>query len=176
MSSDTEDRQIYSGRILSLWVKFVASPDGGRHMREIVEHRPGAAAVALDSEHRVLLVRQPRPAVNADVLELPAGLMDPGERPLDTARRELQEETGFVAARLEPLVAFYTSPGFTDELVHIFAAFDLREDIVKHDEEEQIELVRLPLDEAIDRVMRGEISDAKTVTGLIAYEDRFSSR
>jgi ADP-ribose pyrophosphatase len=167
-----QDREIYSGRILSLWVKYIQQPDGRRHMREIVEHRPGAAAVAVDGEGKVLLVRQPRPAVNTSMLELPAGLIDPGEAPIDCARRELEEETGHAAGRLEPLVAFYTSPGFTDELVHIFAAYELSVTSTRHDEEEQIELVRLPLDQAIALVTRGEISDAKTVTGLLAYERR----
>jgi ADP-ribose pyrophosphatase len=166
----TEDRQVYSGRILNLWVRYVPQPDGRRHLREIVEHRPGAAAVALDSDNNVLLVRQPRPAVKADVLELPAGLIDPGEQPIDCARRELEEETGFAARRIEPLVAFYTSPGFTDELVHIFAASELVQTSARHDDEEQIELVRMPLEEAIEQVMHGEISDAKTVTGLLAFE------
>ena len=120
----------------------------------------------------VLLVLQARPAVNADVLELPAGLVDPGETPIDCARRELHEETGYVAGRLESLVSFYTSPGFSTELIHIFVATDVREGAVQHDEEEEIEVVRLPLEEAIERVVHGEISDAKTVAGLLAYKMR----
>jgi ADP-ribose diphosphatase len=164
-----EDRQVYAGRILSLWIRYVAGRNGARHMREIVEHKPGAAVVAVDQAGQVLLVRQPRPAVGGRVLELPAGLLDPGEEPIEAARRELREETGFRARDLRPLVAFYTSPGFTDELVHIFAADDLVEDQTQHDEEEDIELVRMPLEEAIERVLHGEISDAKTVTGLLAY-------
>jgi ADP-ribose pyrophosphatase len=139
-------------------------------MREIVEHRPGAATVAVDADNNVLLVRQARPAVKTDMLELPAGLIDPDEDPIDCARRELEEETGFAARTVQPLVAFYTSPGFTDELVHIFAAADLTRTTTHHDEEEHIELVRMPLEDAIEQVMQGEISDAKTVTGLLAYD------
>jgi len=169
---DTEDREIYSGRILKLQLRYVELAGGRRHLREIVEHRPGAAAVAVDHEGRVLLVRQLRPAVGRAVLELPAGLIDPGEQPLDTARRELEEETGFVAEQLELLVAFYTSPGFTDELIHIYAANGLRETAMRHDEEEEIEVVRMPLAAAIEQVMRGEISDAKTVAGLLAYANK----
>lgn len=171
-----EDREVYSGRIVTLRIKYVAGRDGSRHMREIVEHTPGAAVVAVDAGGQVLLVRQPRPAVMARVLELPAGLIDPDEEPIEAARRELREETGFVAGELRPLVAFYTSPGFTDELVHIFAASRLVEDASQHDEEEDIELVRLPLAEAIDRVLLGEISDAKTVAGLLAYYKMSSGR
>jgi ADP-ribose diphosphatase len=164
-----EDREVYAGRILSLWIRYVPQADGRRHVREIVEHRPGAAVVAVDHNRDVLLVRQPRPAVGARVLELPAGLIDPGEEPIATAARELREETGFVAHDLRPLVAFYTSPGFTDELVHVFLATNLTQDVTQHDEEEDIELVRMPLQDAIERVMHGEISDAKTLTGLLAY-------
>jgi ADP-ribose pyrophosphatase len=165
-----EDREVYAGRILTLRLKYLPQPDGQRHLREIVEHKPGAAAVAIDDQGQVLLVRQLRPAVGASILELPAGLIDPGEQPIDCARRELQEETGYRAGKLQPLVAFYTSPGFTDELIHIFVATELEPGAVAHDEEEDIELVRLPLAEAIEQVTRAEISDAKTVTGLLAYE------
>src|SRR5437588_123924 len=122
MSSEPAEHQIYAGRILTLRLKYLPQPDGSRHLREIVEHAPGAAAVALDEQGQVLLVRQSRPAVGARVLELPAGLIDAGEQPIDCARRELEEETGYAATHLEKLVSFYTSPGFTDELIHIFVA------------------------------------------------------
>jgi len=163
------DREIYSGRILKLLVKYVVLADGKPHLREIVEHLPGAAMVAVDASGQVLLVRQPRPAVGAAVLELPAGLIDPGEEPIETARRELVEETGFRARVVEPLVAFYTSPGFTDELIHIFVGTDLEEACAAQDEEEEIEVVRMPVEVALQRVMQAEISDAKTVAGLLAY-------
>ncbi|HEY1292392.1 MAG TPA: NUDIX hydrolase [Chloroflexota bacterium] len=168
-SEQPEEREIYAGRILTLRLKYLPQPDGRRYLREIVEHKPGAAAVAVDDAGHVLLVRQSRPAVGARMLELPAGLIDAGETPIDCARRELQEETGYRAGRLEPLVAFYTSPGFTDELIHIFVATDLEPAPTERDEEEQIELVRLPLAEAIHQVTHAETSDAKTVTGLLAY-------
>jgi ADP-ribose pyrophosphatase len=165
-----DQREIYAGRVVTLRLRSFLQPDGTTRLREIVEHAPGAAVVAVDADVQVVLVRQPRPAVNADVLELPAGLVDPGEEPVDCARRELQEETGYVAGRLEALVSFYTSPGFTTELIHIFVATDLRKGTAQHDDEEEIEVVRLPLDAAIDRIMHAEISDAKTVAGLLAYK------
>src|ERR1051326_1975857 len=130
---EDSDRLVYAGRILSLHLTHVELADGRRHLREIVEHRPGAAAVAVDDAGQVLLVRQLRPAVGAAVLELPAGLIDPGEAPIDTARRELEEETGYAAGVVEPLVAFYTSPGFTDELIHIFVATSLVATTARHD-------------------------------------------
>lgn len=175
MSGDQE-REIYAGRVVTLRLTCLPQPDGSRRLREIVEHSPGAAVVAVDDQGQVVLVRQPRPAVGAHLLELPAGLVDPGEQPRECALRELAEETGYRAGTLEPLVSFYTSPGFCDELIHIFLAGDL--ELLpegQQDEEEEIELVRLPLEAAIEQVLRGEISDAKTVTGLLAYARRKAS-
>jgi ADP-ribose pyrophosphatase len=163
------EQEIYAGRVVTLRVRYVPRPGGRRMMREIVEHAPGAAVVAVDERGQVLLVRQLRPAVDKALLELPAGLVDPGESPEDCARRELAEETGYSAQTLLPLVSFYTSPGFSTELIHIFAASDLFPKTVAHDEEEEIELVRMDLDAAITHVMTGEISDAKTVAGLLAF-------
>ena len=164
-----EDSTIYAGRMVTLRLKYLKQADGSTRLREIVEHAAGAAVVAVDEHERVLLVRQLRPAVGAHLLELPAGLVDPGEEPIDCARRELAEETGYVAERLEWLVSFYTSPGFSTELIHLFVASGLRAGQAAADEEEEIEVVRLPLGEAIGQVLRRELSDAKTVTGLLAY-------
>jgi ADP-ribose pyrophosphatase len=172
MNGEPPDRLVYAGRILDLHLKYVDGSDGRRHLREIVEHRPGAAVVAVDESRQVVLVRQYRPAVGASLLELPAGLIDPGEKPIDAARRELEEEAGYAADRLELLVEFYTSPGFTDELIHIFAASGLHQTATRPEDEEEIEVVRLPLEAAIEQVMQGEISDAKTVSGLLAYVRR----
>jgi ADP-ribose pyrophosphatase len=166
------EREIYAGRIVRLRLVYLDQPDGSRRLREIVEHAPGAAVVALDDHGQVILVRQSRPAVGARVLELPAGLVEPGEQPIDCARRELNEETGYLAARLEPLVSFYSSPGFSTELIHIFVATELRPAPGGGDEEEEIELVRMPLHAAIEQVLRAEVSDAKTVAGLLAYKAR----
>lgn len=170
MTSPTEEREIYAGRVVTLRLKYLTQADGTRRLREIVEHAPGAAVVAIDDEDQVLLVRQSRPAVGAHLLELPAGLVDPGETPLECAGRELAEETGYTARRLEPLVSFYSSPGFSTELLHLFVATELEPSDVAHDEDEEIELVRMPLDQAIEQVLHGGISDAKTVAGLLAYE------
>jgi len=174
--SQGQEREIYAGRVVTLRLKYLDQPDGSRRLREIVEHAPGAAVVAVDDRGQVLLVRQPRPAVATRLLELPAGLVDPGEQPIDCARRELAEETGYAARELEPLVSFYTSPGFCTELIHIFVARGLHEITVDHDEEEEIELVRLPLEQAIRHVMESELSDAKTIAGLLAYARRIARR
>ena len=175
MTLDRE-QEIYAGRVVTLRLKHVRQPDGRVVLREVVEHAPGAAVVAVDADGSVLLVRQSRPAVDSRLLELPAGLVDPGESPDECAVRELAEETGFTASRLEPLVRFYSSPGFCTELLHLFVASGLEPSAMPRDEEEDIEVVRLPLADAIERVLNGEISDAKTVAGLLAYWNRQPSR
>jgi ADP-ribose pyrophosphatase len=169
VSNGLNEREIYAGRVVTLRLKYSLRPDGSTRAWEIVEHVPGAAVVAVDDDGLVLLVRQPRPAVGHHLLELPAGLVDPGEQPIDAARRELEEETGFTAQHLEPLLRFYTSPGFSTELIYIFIATGLTACTVEQDAEEEIELVRMSLDEAIEQVLNGELSDAKTVAGLLAY-------
>ncbi len=163
------DELVYAGRVVTLRLKHLPLADGRVVLREVVEHAAGAAVVAVDADGYVLLVRQDRPAAGAHVLELPAGLVDPGESAEECAARELAEETGYSAAGVEPLTKFYSSPGFCTELLHIFVATDLRASPTPRDEEEEIELVRLPLAAAIERVLDGEISDAKTVAGLLAY-------
>jgi ADP-ribose pyrophosphatase len=168
--------EIYAGRVVTLRVVDLALADGRLVKREIVEHAPGAAVVAVDADGQVLLVRQFRPAVGASVLELPAGIVDPGETPRECARRELEEETGFTADSIEPLATFYSSPGFCSEVLFVFGASGLREGQRANDEEEELELVRVPLEEAIERVLHREISDAKTVTGLLAYYRMSSGR
>ena len=176
-ASAASEREIYAGRVVTLRLKSLPQPDGRVRLREVVEHAPGAAIVAVDPDGQVLLVRQYRPAVDADLLELPAGIVDPGEQPIDTARRELEEETGYTAGHLEPLVHFYTSPGFCTEVLHVFLATGLRECLtdVSADEDEDLELVRLPIETLIERILRGELSDAKTVSGLLAYWRRTQS-
>ncbi len=161
----TDEREIFAGRVVRLVLR-------GKY--EVVVHAGGAAVVAVDDAGQVLLVRQPRPAVGARLLELPAGLLDAGETPLDCARRELEEETGFTADRLEPLVSFYSSPGFSTELLHVFAAFGLRACVATGDEDEDIEVVRLPLEQAIARLLSAELSDAKTLTGLLAFQRKYA--
>jgi ADP-ribose pyrophosphatase len=169
--SEPAERTVFAGRVVTLRIKSLPQPDGSRRLREVVEHAPGAAIVAVDDAGQVLLVRQHRPAVDADLLELPAGIVDPGEQPIDCARRELEEETGYTAQRLEPLLSFYSSPGFCTEVLHVFVATGLRECLTgpSADDEEELEVVRLPLAEAIEAILRGELSDAKTVSGLLAY-------
>src|SRR5579884_4040175 len=125
MSDASQEQLIYAGRVVTLRLKYLVQPDGSRRLREVVEHAPGAAIVAVDEQDQVLLVRQQRPAVGTAVLELPAGMLDPGETPEACARRELEEETGMRPRRLAPLVTVYSSPGFCTEQLHVFVASGL---------------------------------------------------
>ncbi len=137
----------------------------------MVEH-PGAVAIlALDEEERVVLVRQYRQPAAAVLMEIPAGKLDPGEDPLHCAQRELAEETGLQGNSWRPLGWFYLSPGFSDEKIYLYLAQGLSKvpSPVPADEEETVEMVKLPLSEALDMVVRNELKDAKTVIALQLY-------
>lgn len=165
-------RQAFAGRIVQVRVETVALPGGKTVEREIVEHRGSVAMVALDGEGHALLVRQHRPAVGRDLLELPAGSLNPGESPDQTARRELAEELNLAAARWTPLAAFYTSPGFLTELMHLYLAEGLSPCQGTPDEDEAITVERLPLADVPRRIAAGDIRDAKTIAGLLLALDR----
>lgn len=131
------------------------------------------AIVPVDSEGNVLLVRQYRKAAERNLLEIPAGGIEEGEEPLRSARRELEEETGFSAQNWERLTGFYTSPGFCTEYMHVFLATNLSAAAGKPDDDENIEVVRLPLSKAPELISSGEICDAKSIAGLLlAYARR----
>jgi ADP-ribose pyrophosphatase len=146
----------------------VSSPTGDSMKRIVVRH-PGAVAVVAIAGDDLMLIRQYRAAVDAELLEIPAGKLDvAGEPPLETARRELEEEMGFRAARFEALGSFYTTPGFSDELMHLYAAYDL-EPIPASPvgpEEEAAEVVAVPLSEVAGLISGGEVRDAKTLIAL----------
>jgi ADP-ribose pyrophosphatase len=167
-----DGRRIYDGKILNLRVDRVALPGGGQAIREVVEFHGGVAIVALDAAGRVLLVRQYRYAVGRDLLELPAGILERGEQPIECAARELEEETGYCAARIEPLCRFYSTPGGTDEVLHIFLASELTPGPPRPEADERIEVLPTAWDDALALVRRGEICDGKTVIGLLMADSR----
>jgi 8-oxo-dGTP pyrophosphatase MutT (NUDIX family) len=164
---------VWEGRINKVRVDRFRYDDGEEAEREIVEHPGSVGIVAHDREH-VYLVKQPREPVNEPaLLELPAGKLDEGESPLDTAQRELSEEIGKGARTWQHLTSFYTSPGFTDEECHLFMATDLYDESADTDENERIEVIELPLSE-LDRGIR-DCRDSKTLVGLLwlrAFLDR----
>jgi 8-oxo-dGDP phosphatase len=169
------ERRAWTGRRIEVAVVEVAGPGDGRHEREIVHH-PGAVAMApLHDDGTITLVRQYRAALDAEVWEIPAGLRDvEGEPPEETAQRELAEEVGLRADRLEHLVTFHNSPGFSDEAVVIYAATGLSEvpDDRQGAEEQHMLVARMPLAEAVAMVDDGRITDAKTVIALLTLAHR----
>lgn len=164
-----ESRRVFEGRIVNLRVDTVELPDGHRATREIVEHIQAVTILPVESDGRIVMVRQYRLPVGAVMLELPAGSADPGEEPATAAQRELQEETGLRAGRLSPLGGFWVAPGYCEEYIHIFVGLDLTESPLEADEDERIEVVRLTLTEALAAIDRGEINDAKSVIGVLRY-------
>lgn len=161
---------VFKGNLLAIRLDTVALPNGEIANREIVEH-PGAVAIVAIEDGKVLLVRQYRHAVGDLSLELPAGCLDkPGEEVAAAAARELREETGRVAKTLSYLGAFHASPGFTNETTHLFVADGLSDVGGTPDEDEFLELLHVPLAEALAMIRRGTIRDAKTITGLLWYQ------
>ncbi len=157
---------VFQGKIVTVSVESAQLPDGRSCEIEVVRHPGGAAAVALDSSGRVCLIRQYRPAMQAWMWEIPAGKLDPGESPLSTAQRELEEEAGLVARHWSELGSMISSPGVFTEVVHLFFARELEHVARQTEEHEIIEVHWVTLDEALARATGGDIRDAKTVIGL----------
>lgn len=169
-------RTVFDGRVVALHVDEVEEPGGVRATREVVRQRGSVATLAVDADGRVLLVRQYRYAVDDLVWEVPAGRLDPGETPEQGARRELVEEAGLEAGRCEPLARFYTTPGFCDELMHLFRAADLREVPARPEPDERIEPRWFAFDEALAMIARGEIKEGKTLVALLTEQGRRARR
>jgi ADP-ribose pyrophosphatase len=160
-------KNIYQGRVVNLNLETVKLPNGATVELEIIRHPGAAAIVAMKDEETVLLIRQYRHAAGGYILEIPAGTLKPGEAPRDCAARELEEEIGFRASALEPVVTFFATPGFTDEVIHAFKATGLVPGRQNLDHDEVLEVVELPLREAIGRIQDGTIRDGKTIVGLL---------
>jgi ADP-ribose pyrophosphatase len=169
-------RVLYDGKVLALHLDEVEEPGGVRATREIVRQRGSVAALAVSADDRVVLVRQYRYAVDDALWELPAGRMDPGETPEQAARRELVEEVGLEAGVVEPLATFYTTPGFCDELMHVFRATELRQVPPRPEDDERIEPRWFGLDEAMAMIERGEIREGKTLVALLREHSRRHGR
>lgn len=161
----TKETVIYDGKIMTVKVRDVIA-NGHNAKREIV-HKGGAVAIVpVKSDGKVVMARQYRIAVEEELLEIPAGLMDPGEEPLETAKRELKEETGYTAEKWTHLTEFYPTAGFCNEYIHIFLAEELTPGETCFDETEYIEVEEYSMDELIEMINTGEIHDGKTVAGV----------
>ena len=161
---------LHRGKVFDLIVDQIEYPSGNRGIREVAHHPGGAVAVPMFPDGTVLLVRQFRYPFGIYTLEVPAGKLNPGEDPATAAARELEEETGWIAGKLEKLTAIYTTPGFCDEVLHIYLATGLKPSPDGHRREEGEQTMTLqimPLEEAIAMVEWQEIVDSKTIVGLM---------
>jgi ADP-ribose pyrophosphatase len=161
-------RTIYAGRVVTLNLETVTLPNGATVELEVIHHPGAAAVVPVQEDGSVLLIRQYRHAAGGYIYEIPAGKLDPGEDPGVCAARELEEEIGLRAASLQHLVSFFTTPGFTDEVIHIYQASGFTPGRQKLDEDEVLEVVAFPLEEALVKIREGTIRDGKTIVGLQA--------
>ena len=162
-------RLIYEGRAVKLRVDTVARPDGRETTREIVEHSDCVAIIALDAGDNVLLVNQFRKPAEKELLEIPAGGIEPGEDPVETVQRELQEETGYLPGKVERLGGFYSAPGFCTEYLYLYLATDLTPSQLYAEDTEEIKLVSVPLSQISDLIFSGRICDAKSIAGLSTF-------
>ena len=159
---------LFEGRMLRIERDTVRLPNGLESSREVVRH-PGAVGIIALQDQKVLLVRQYRYAIAQETLEIPAGKLDPQEPPLDCAIRELREETGY-RGTMKHISTFYTTPGFTDEVMHLFLAQDLVWDPLTPDEDEFIGVERISWDEAVRRAQQSKFNDAKTILGILLVQ------
>jgi ADP-ribose pyrophosphatase len=168
-------RVLFQGSIGEFGVDDVELPNGSRTELAVLRHPGAAAVVAFTAPDEVLMLRQYRYAAGGTLWEVPAGKLDPGESPESCALRELEEETGYVALSIYQLGTIFTTPGFTDEVIHLFAASDLSPGTVNLDPHETLSVERMPLSRALAMVASGEIRDAKSICALfLAHGDQAS--
>lgn len=158
---------VYRGRSISVWADEVELPNGQQVTLDVVRHPGAAAVVPFVSDDDVLLIRQFRHAAGGTIVEVPAGKLDAGEDPAVCAARELEEEAGQRAGRIERLGEIWTTPGFSDERIHLFAAFGLEPVDTRLEADEVIEVFRVPLLQALAMVWSGELTDAKSALALV---------
>ncbi len=165
-------RRVYAGRLLNVDLETVEAPDGSTLQLELVRHPGAAAVVALVSppeseDPNVLLLKQYRHAAGGPIWEVPAGVLEPGETPAECARRELKEETGADAERIEHLTTMYTTPGFTDERIHLFLATGITAGQPRPMADEFFEVQAMPISRTLELIRDGEIADGKSIVALL---------
>lgn len=162
-----KQKYIYRGRIIDLRVDDILLPNGSLALREVVEHPGGVCVAALTENNELLMVKQFRYPYMAEVLELPAGKLDPGEDPLECGKRELKEETGAEAEEFFSLGQFYPTPGYCGEIIYLYAARGLTLGSSRPDEDEFLNLIKVPLKAAVGMILKGEIKDGKTQAAVL---------
>ena len=160
---------IYEGRAVKLRIDTVEMPSGRQTTREIVEHSDCVAIIAIDDNDNVLLVNQFRKPVDKELVEIPAGGIEPGEDPVATVRRELSEETGYLPKKVERLGGFYSTPGYCTEYLYLYLATDLVPSQLYAEDTEKIRLTRVPISQVSSLITSGRICDAKSIAGLLIF-------
>ena len=161
--------KVFEGRIIKGKVDRVEMPDGSAATRELVEHPGGVGIVAITDKDEIILVEQYRKPLDKAIYEIPAGKLDPGEHHRTCGIRELEEETGLSAKVFDYMGFIYPSPGFTDEVTHVYLAKELTQGETHPDDDEFLDVKKVPFDTALKMVMDGEITDAKSVFGILKY-------
>jgi len=165
-----DHQEPYHGQIVTLQVDTIRQVSGNTTLREVVRHPGGVAAIPILDDSRLLLIRQFRYPIGKYIYEIPAGKLDTGQPPLETIERELEEETGYRAGILNHECSFYTTPGISDELIHLFTARNLTPCTQKLEEGEHITLEALTVGKCLDKIKSGEICDGKTILGILWYQ------
>src|SRR6184192_1259630 len=169
-----DSKKVFSGRVFNVSVDTVHEADR-TYIREVVHHPGSAVILPAFDDGTIALVKQYRHPAVKYLLELPAGTLNDNERPEDGAARELEEELGVVAGKLEKLCEFFVSPGFCEEKMWLYLATDLRETVQRLEDDELIEVIRIPVDQALQMITDGEIEDAKTIIGLMLAASRLGA-
>ncbi len=162
-----EKNYIYKGKILNLRKDLVMLPNGNKSVREVIEHRGGVCILALDDENNCYFVEQYRYPFEKVILEAPAGKIDADEIPLNCAKRELKEETGLIAEKFISLGCIYPSTGYTDEIIYLYLAKNLTQEDMSPDEDEFLNVIKIPFTHVIDMITNNKICDAKTVAAVL---------
>jgi ADP-ribose pyrophosphatase len=162
-------RTIFEGRAVKLRIDTVKTADGRESTREVVEHSDCIAVIAVDKDDNILLEKQYRKAIEKELLEIPAGGIDPGEDAEEAVRREMQEETGYLPGKVERLGGFYSTPGYCTEYLHLYLATELTPSQLYAEDTAGISLIRVPISEIPALLTSGKIEDAKSIAGLHMY-------
>ncbi|MCU0487729.1 MAG: NUDIX hydrolase [Anaerolineales bacterium] len=163
---------VFRGKVFNVRLDQIRLPDGRTGRMDILEHAQAVTILPVDSDSRIWFIRQYRHPAVEDILELPAGVMEPGELPAESAQRELREEIGMAAGKLDALGEFYLAPGYSSEYMYVFLATELYSAALKPDEDEAIEIVKVSTQEALSMAAQGRVKDAKSLAALLLWSLR----
>ncbi|MDR5658172.1 NUDIX hydrolase [Serpentinicella sp. ANB-PHB4] len=169
MEKTIKTEKIYDGKIINLKVETVELADKKYSKREVVEHKGAAGVLPITYDGNIILVKQYRKPIERSILEIPAGRIELKEDPQSAALRELKEETGYTSSNVKKMLSFYSSPGFTNEEIHIYLALNLESGLASPDDGENLEIVKMDINHALSAILNGEIKDSKTVMSILYY-------